>query len=77
MISLALYHFQVAHQKELADDPVNYFAAEENRDLGIVKAQRKPKVKLIIAPFPESVGTGSPFFFEPPPKIPLTTGFEP
>jgi hypothetical protein len=39
MINLALYHFQVAHQKELAADPVKYFAAEENRDLGIVKAQ--------------------------------------
>jgi len=77
IIYRGLYHFQVAHQKGLADDPVKYFAAPENRDLGMVKAQRKPKVKLIIARFRESVGTGSPFFFEPPPKISLTTGFEP
>lgn len=77
MIYRGLYHFQVAHQKGLATDPIKYFAAEENRDLGIVKAQRKPQVKLIIAPFPEAVGTGEPFFFEPPLKIPLTAGFEP
>ena len=55
--------------------PLKYLTAEENLDLGIVKAQRKPKVKLIIAPLPETVGTGEPLFFEPPPKIPLTTGF--
>ncbi len=77
MIYRGLYHFQVAHHKGLAADPVKYFAAPENRDLGIVKAQRKPKVKLIIAPFPDTVRTGEPLFFEPPPKIPLTTGFEP
>ena len=75
MIYRGLYHFQVADHKGLADDPVKYFATPENRDLGIVKAQRKPKVKLIIAPLPETVGTGEPFFFEPPSKIPLTTGF--
>jgi hypothetical protein len=72
-----LYHFQVAHQKGLASDPVKYFAAPENRDLGIVKAQRKPKIKLIVAPFPDAALRREPFFFEPPPKIPLTTGFEP
>lgn len=77
IIYRGLYHFQVAHHKGLAADPVKYFAAPENRDLGIVKAQRKPKVKLIIAPLPETVRTGEPLFFEPPPKIPLTTGFEP
>jgi hypothetical protein len=77
MIYRGLYHFHVAHHKELAADPVKYFAAEENRDLGIVKAQRKPKLKLIIAPFPDATLRGEPFFFEPLPKIPLTTGFEP
>ena len=77
MIYRGLYDFQVAHHKGLAADPVKYFAAEENRDLGIVKAQRKPKVKLIVAPFPDAVGSGEPFFLELPPKIPLTTGFEP
>jgi hypothetical protein len=77
MIYRGLYHFQVAHHKGLAADPVKYFAAPENRDLGIVKAQRKPKLKLIIAPFPDATLRGEPFFFEPLPKIPLTTGFEP
>ena len=42
------------HQKGLATDPVLYFAAPENQDLGVVKTVRKPNVKLIIAPFPES-----------------------
>ena len=54
MIYRGLYYFQVAHHKGLAADPVKYLAAEENRDLGIVKAQRKPKLKLIIAPFPDA-----------------------
>ena len=49
MIYRGLYHFQVAHQKGLATDPVSYFAAPENRDLGIVKPRRKPNVKLIVA----------------------------
>ena len=69
-----LYHFQVAHHKGLAADPRKYLAAEENLDLGIVKAQRKPKLKLIIALFPDATLGGEPFFFEPLPKIPLTTG---
>jgi hypothetical protein len=77
MIDRGLYHFQVAHQQGLASEPVKYLAARENRDLGIVKAQGKPKVKLIVAPFRDAVCCGEPFFFELPPKIPLTTGFEP
>jgi hypothetical protein len=77
MIDRGLYHFQEAHHKGLAADPAKYLAAEENRDLGIAKAQRKPKLKLIIAPFPDTTLRGEPFFFEPVPKIPLTTGFEP
>ena len=59
-----LYHFYVAHQKGLATDPVLYFAAKENQDLGIVKTVRKPNVKLIIAPFPESASRHIDFFFE-------------
>jgi hypothetical protein len=74
MIYRDMYHFQVAHHKGLAGDSVKYFAAPENRDLGIVKAQRKPKLKLIIAPFPDATLPVEPFFFEPLPKIPLTTG---
>jgi hypothetical protein len=37
-----MYHFYVAYQKELAFDPVEYFAEPQNRDLGIVKRGRKP-----------------------------------
>jgi hypothetical protein len=59
MIYRGLYHFYVAHQKGLASDPVKYFAAGENQDLGIVKQQRKPHVKLIVAPFPERQGSPS------------------
>ena len=74
MIYRGLYHFSVAHQKGLACDPVKYFAAPENRDLGIVKQRRKPKVKLIIAPFPDRRRSSEPFFFQHSPKSPLTTG---
>ena len=68
-----LYHFYVAHQKGLATDPVLYFAAKENQDLGIVKTVRKPNVKLIIAPFPESTNRHIDFFFERSPQVRLTT----
>src|SRR3712207_7280364 len=34
-------------------DALPIFSARENQDLGIVKQQRKPNVKLIVAPFPE------------------------
>jgi len=54
MIYRGLYYFQVAHHKGLAADTGKYLAAEKNLDLGIVKAQRKPKVKLIVAPFPDA-----------------------
>ena len=59
-----LDHFYVAHQKGLATDPVLYFAAKENQDLGVVKTIRKPNVRLIIAPFPESANRHINFFFE-------------
>jgi len=65
MIYWGLYHFSVAHQKDTATDPVKYFAARENQDLGIVKQQRKPKVKLIVAPFPEQQRASDQFFFQP------------
>lgn len=63
MIYRGLYHFSVARQKGLAQDPVKYFAAPENQDLGIVKRQRKPQKKLIIAPFPDRMRGSSLFFF--------------
>jgi hypothetical protein len=65
MIYRGLYHFSVAHQKGIATDPVKYFAARENQDLGIVKQQRKPNVKLIVSPFPEQQRGSDQFFFKP------------
>lgn len=53
MIYRGLYHFTMAHQKGKTTDPVKYFADPKNRDLGIIKQKRKPKVKLIVALFPE------------------------
>ena len=53
MIYRGLYHFYVAHHKGLATDPVKYFAAPENKDLGIIKSIRKTFKKLIIDPFPD------------------------
>ena len=76
MIYRGLYHFYVARQKGLASDPVKYFAAPENRDLGIVKQQRKHNVKLIVAPFPERQRNPSEFFFQPFSQTPLTTGIQ-
>ena len=65
MIYRGLYHFSVAHQKGLASDPVKYFAAPENKDLGIVKQKRKNNRKLIVAPFPEKQRNTPDFFFSP------------
>ncbi|BAT56866.1 hypothetical protein NOS3756_58860 (plasmid) [Nostoc sp. NIES-3756] len=52
MIYRGLYHFSVAYDKGNADDPVQYFAAKENQDLGVVKSLRKPVSKLDLSPFP-------------------------
>ena len=76
MIYRGLYHFYVAHQKGKATDPIQYFAAPENRDLGIVKSQRKPNVKLIVAPFPDRQRGKNQFFFDTSSQIPLTTGIQ-
>ena len=76
MIYRGLYHFSVAHQKGLTSDPVQYFAAPENQDLGIVKRSRKPNVKLIVAPFPDHQRSAEQFFFQPSSQTPLTTGIE-
>jgi hypothetical protein len=77
MIYRGLYHFSVARQKGQATDPVKYFAAPENQDLGVVKQLRKPNVKLIVAPFPEHQRGSDQFFFQPHPRSPLTTGTQP
>jgi hypothetical protein len=52
MIFRGLYHFSVAQEKGKADDPVKYFTAKENQDLGVVKALRKPVSRLDLSPFP-------------------------
>ena len=74
MIYRGLYHFSVAHKKGLTDEPIQYFAAPENRDLGVVKSIRKPYVRLIIAPFPDRQKNSEDFFCSPNSQIPLTTG---
>jgi hypothetical protein len=43
MLIRGLYHFSVASQNGLAEDPVKYFAAPENRDLGVLKRLRKKR----------------------------------
>ena len=52
MIYRGLYHFSVAYDKGKALDPIKYFAAQENQDLGVVKYLRKPVSKLDLSPFP-------------------------
>ena len=52
MLYRGLYHFSVAYDKGKATDPVKYFAAQENHDLDVVKALRKPVPKLDLSPFP-------------------------
>ncbi len=46
MVYRGLYHFSAAYDKGKATDPIKYFAASENRDLGIVKTRRLPLQKL-------------------------------
>ncbi len=66
MIYRGLYYFHSASSRGEADDPVKYFAAPDNQKcLGIVKRERKPKVKLIVAPFPENQRSSEKFFFKP------------
>jgi hypothetical protein len=77
MIYRGLYHFYVARQQGKATDPREYFAAPENQDLGIVKRQRKPNIKLIVAPFPDRQRGSDQFFFKADTEIPLTTAMQP
>ena len=61
MLYRGLYHFSVAYDKGKATDPVKYFAAPENQDLGVVKALRKPAPKLNLSPFPSALLTKAQF----------------
>lgn len=69
MIDRGLYHFGVANQKGLASDPVQYFASDDNKDLGIIKQKRQTNTKLITAPFPEKRRNTPEFFFSSNPLI--------
>lgn len=73
MIYRGLYYFQGASSRGEASDPVKYFAAPEQKILGVVKIVRKPNKKLIVAPFPEKQRGTDQFFFQIPPNSLLTT----
>lgn len=51
MVWRGLYHFNDAYNRGLANDPVAYLAAPENRDLSVVKPLRKPPKTLDFTPF--------------------------
>ncbi|WP_416212205.1 hypothetical protein [Nostoc sp. DedSLP03] len=51
MIYRGLDRFSVANDRGNADDPIKYFAAKENQQLGVVKALRKPVPKLNLSTF--------------------------
>ena len=54
MIYRGLYYFHGASTRGEASDPIKYFAQPHiQKCLGIVKRLRKPKQRLIIAPFPD------------------------
>lgn len=57
MVFRGLYHFGQASAQGEASDPVAYLAAPENRDLGVVKAVRRKRLKrppVDLSPFPQT-----------------------
>ena len=77
MIYRGLYYFHGASTRGEACDPIKYFANPDIRKcLGIVKRQRKPKQKLIIAPFPDKQRDSNQFFFQSTSKSPFTSCFQ-
>lgn len=75
MVYRGLYYFHGASKRGETQDPVKYFSHPDIvKCLGIVKRQRKPKKKLIIAPFPDKQRNSDQFFFQFPLKTSLTTG---
>jgi hypothetical protein len=50
MLLRGVYQFSVARQRGLADDPVKYFAAPENQDLGVMKRRRKKRPPTTHSP---------------------------
>lgn len=74
MIYRGLYYFHGASCRGEASDPVKYFARPDiQKCLAIVKRQRKPKQKLILAPFPDKQRGSDQFFFQSSSKSPLTS----
>ena len=51
MVLRGLYHFNHAYNRGLANDPVAYLSAKENRDLGVVKRKRKQRKILDCRPY--------------------------
>jgi Transposase DDE domain len=51
MVWRGLYHFNQAYNAGKATDPIDYLAAPENRDLGVIKTLRKPPKKLDFSPY--------------------------
>ena len=51
MVWRGLYHFNTAYNKGTATDPIAYLTAPENRDLSVIKPQRKPLKILDLSPF--------------------------
>ena len=73
MIYRGLDYFHSASSRGEAHDPVKYFANPDiQKCLGIVKRQRKPQQRLIVAPFPDKQRDCDQFFFQFPPKSTLT-----
>ena len=52
MLFRGIYHFTQAYNKDEALDPVAYFAAPENQDLGVIKRVRKSIPRLDLDPYP-------------------------
>ena len=51
MVWRGLYHFNDAYNRGLANDPVAYLAAPENRDLGVIKTIRNLPKPLDFSPY--------------------------
>jgi hypothetical protein len=52
MLHRAFYHFIQAFDRGKESDPIAYFTALENQDLGIFKVIRKPFPRLYLQPYP-------------------------
>ena len=51
---MTFYHFNLAQSQQKASDPIAYFTAPENPDLGIVKVipKSRQKTPLDLSPYP-------------------------